>query len=68
MLDVKPWYASKTIWASLIAVATAMSPMFGITLDQSSQEQLSDIAVQLVTVAASLTAIFGRLSATDQIG
>ena len=67
MTDVKPWYESKTIWSSLIAILAAVGSVFGFNLDQESQMQMSEIALQLVTVVASVLAVFGRLSAKSII-
>ncbi|MGB7286201.1 MAG: hypothetical protein WBC71_04645 [Salaquimonas sp.] len=67
MVEEKPWYESKTIWGSLIAVAAALSATIGISIDQAAQAELASILVQLVGAAGSLLAIYGRLSATDII-
>lgn len=31
-MDSKPWYASKTIWANVIAFAATMATVFGVDL------------------------------------
>ncbi|WP_075997880.1 hypothetical protein [Salaquimonas pukyongi] len=67
MIDEKPWYFSKTIWGSLIAVASALGSMLGISLDQATQAELADIVVQLAGAAGALVAIYGRLAATEII-
>jgi len=67
MIDEKPWYESKTIWGSLIAVAAALSATFGFSIDQATQSELSDVLIQFIGAAGSLLAIYGRLSATDVI-
>lgn len=64
MIDEKPWYLSKTIWGSLVAVFAALSASLGFPLDAVTQTELSDIAVQLVGAAGALLAIYGRLTAT----
>jgi len=67
MSDSKPWYYSKTIWASLIAVVATIGSAFGMNVDEATQSQLAENAVQLVAIAASLLAVFGRLTATSEI-
>lgn len=67
MIDSKPWYFSKTIWASLIAVAAAGASAFGFGLDAETQAELADVVMQLIAVGASLLAIFGRLAADSKI-
>lgn len=58
---------SRTIWASLVAVAAALSSAFGFTIDADTQVQLADAAMQIIAVGASLVAVFGRLAATTII-
>ena len=67
MTDFKPWYASRTIWGSLIAVLAALGSAVGFELDTQSQAELADAALQIVTVAASLFAVLGRLNAKSMI-
>ncbi len=67
MIDEKPWYLSRTIWGSLIAVAAALGSILGISLDQVTQTELADIVVQMAGAAGALVAIYGRLSATEII-
>jgi len=67
MVDEKQWYLSKTIWGALIAVAASFAGIFGIQLDEVTQGDLSDAIIQLVAGIGALTAIYGRLSATDII-
>ena len=67
MMDVKPWYLSKTIWSSLIAVLAAVLAAVGFEIDGAVQADLVELALQTVTVGASLFAVFGRLVATAEI-
>ena len=67
MVDEKPWYESRTIWGSLIAVAAALSAAMGITIDGATQAELASVVVQITGAAGSLLAIYGRLVATDII-
>ena len=67
MVEEKPWYESKTIWGSLVAVAAALAGMLDISIDSPSQSQLAEIIVQLSGALGGLFAIYGRLSATDII-
>ncbi len=67
MKNVKPWYTSKTIWGSLIAMAAAVGSAFGFELDATLQQGLVDGILQIVSTAGSLLAIYGRFSATSSI-
>lgn len=70
-MDEKKWYASKTIWASLLIVVIALLSMFGRTEEAAAvQEQSSGIAdwiVQLVTLIAGAIAFYGRITAKKVI-
>lgn len=61
MNDTKPWYESKAVWGSLLAVVSSLA---GVTLPL-------DTATDLLTNAGSLVggaiALWGRVQATDRI-
>ncbi len=63
----KPWYASKTVLASLVAVGSMLLSAFGYQVDDGAQVAMTEVLLQTVGVVASLFAIVGRLSATKQI-
>jgi hypothetical protein len=64
----KPWYLSRTIWASLVTILTAAMGLMGLSGAGIDDAALTDAVLQAVTALAGLIAIFGRLSATDRIG
>lgn len=68
MLDTKPWYLSRTIWASLIGIATAGASLFGLPLAGIDNAALTDTLLQAVTAVSGLVAILGRVGATARIG
>lgn len=67
MIDEKPWYLSKTIWGSLVAVGAALASTVGLSIDGESQLAISEAILQVVAAAGALFSIYGRLSATDII-
>lgn len=67
MNDVKPWYQSKTIWASIVSLVAVIAAAFGLDIDDAVQTAFVEAALQLVAVGGSLIAVFGRLSATSMI-
>ncbi len=67
MIEEKPWYESKTIWGSLIAVAAALTSALGVSIDGQTQGELAEIIVQFAAAGGALLAIYGRLSATHVI-
>ena len=68
MSDIKPWYLSRTIWASLITIVTAAAGILGIPVAGLDNSALVDTLLQAVTAISGLVAIFGRLGARDRIG
>ncbi len=67
MTNSKPWYTSKTIWGSLIAMIAGIGSAFGFEIDPQSQAGLVDSILKLVSAAGSLLAVYGRFSATQPI-
>ena len=67
MNDFKPWYASRTIWGSIIALVAAVASAFGVEIDQQMQSTVVESALQLVAIGGSIVAVFGRMTATTMI-
>jgi hypothetical protein len=68
MDSTKPWYLSRTIWASLIGVALSLGGVLGLPVAGIDDVGLTDALLQGATAIAGLVAVFGRLSAKDRIG
>lgn len=68
MNSTKPWYLSRTIWASLITVASAAGSMLGVPVGAIDNAALTDALLQAIAAVSGLVAIFGRLQATERIG
>lgn len=64
----KPWYLSRTIWASLVTVLVGLGGLVGLPLSEEDGVVLTELLVQGVTAVAGLVALFGRLRATRRIG
>jgi len=66
----KPWYASKTTWAAIVAailpVANQLSLQLHLTLPD--QQIIVDDLTALGTVVAAGIAIYGRITAKAPIG
>jgi len=67
MNDFKPWYRSRTILGSIVAIIAAATSAFGIDIDGATQTAFIDVVLQLVTVGGSLVAVVGRINATSMI-
>lgn len=68
MTETKPWYLSRTIWASAVAVLTGVAGAAGLPFDAVDGTLITETLLQGVSAVAGLIAIIGRLSAKDRIG
>ena len=68
MNETKPWYLSRTIWASLVTVALALSGLLGLPVHDLDGNLLAEALVEAATALAGIAAVIGRLSARDRIG
>lgn len=64
----KPWYLSRTIWASIITIVTGTAGLTGLSLDGLDNSALTDTLLQAISAISGLVAIFGRLAAKHRIG
>lgn len=65
---LKPWYLSRTIWASGVAVVATLAGAVGLPLDTAEIALLPDAVLQVVAAVAGVIAIIGRVSARNRIG
>lgn len=68
MIETKPWYLSRTIWASLVTVFLAAANYAGLAAAGLQPDALTDAALSLATTISGLIALLGRLQATSRIG
>lgn len=68
MTSSKPWYLSRTIWASVVTVLTGAAGLTGLPIDGVDGQALTETLLQIVSAVSGLVAIFGRLSAKARIG
>jgi hypothetical protein len=68
MTITKPWYLSRTIWASVVTVLIGAAGITGLPVDGVDGSSLTDTLVQGVTALSGLIAIVGRLWASKKIG
>jgi len=64
----KPWYLSRTIWASLVTIVSAAAALLGVPVAGLDDAALADAILQAIAAVSGLIAIFGRLGATSRIG
>ncbi len=63
----KPWYLSRTIWASLVTVALSLAGMAGLPIGEVDGGELAEAVVQALTAVLGVVAIVGRLNATRRL-
>jgi hypothetical protein len=68
MTTIKPWYLSRTIWASIVTVSIGAAGLAGLPIDGIDGSSLTDTLLQAVTALSGLIAIAGRLWANKRIG
>ena len=68
MLDVKPWYQSKTIWGALIAIASPLLGRAGLDVGGAEQAEIAEALTTLAGTVGGLLALYGRLTATKGVG
>ena len=68
-MDRKPWYASKTVWGALIAIAAAIvGAIWQIDVPEEAQASAAELIVAVVSGVGGLIALVGRLVADTKIG
>lgn len=68
LVDAKPWYASKTIWGSLLAIISGFVPVVGTVLNiPGVQDGATDLLSGLGASVGGAIAAWGRLSATEKV-
>lgn len=68
MTDVKPWYLSRTVWASVVTLLVGIAGVAGVPVAGIDNAALTDTLLQAITAISGLVALMGRLSARERIG
>jgi hypothetical protein len=68
MDGIKSIFASKTFWGAIIAVGAGVAGIFHYTVAAEDQAQLVDIIAGVGAGVGGLIAIWGRVTASKQIG
>jgi hypothetical protein len=64
---IKPWYLSRTIWASIVTVAMSAAGVFGFSTSGIDSSSLTDTLLQAISGVAGIAAVVARLFATHQL-
>ncbi len=68
MEGMKSIFASKTFWGAIIAVGAGVAGVFHYAISAEDQAQLVDIVAGVGAGVGGLIAIWGRVTASKQIG
>ena len=66
MTETKAWWASKTVWATLIMLAGVGLRSAGIDIGPF-EEELTNTALTVITVLAGALGLWGRITASSLI-
>ena len=66
-METKPWWQSKTVWGSAIALLAGIGTLIGLNLDAALQDQLADLLVGLGSFIGGALAWYGRVKATTSL-
>lgn len=70
MEDAKPWWQSRTIWASVLQVALGVAVSFGLVTDTQSGAILADAPDLILGITTALLGgwgLYGRVRATKTL-
>jgi hypothetical protein len=71
MEDTKPWWQSRTIWASILQVGIGIGVSFGLFSQAAGETILSqgpDLIVGIGVSVVGVLQVWSRVKATKQIG
>lgn len=67
MTESKPWYLSRTVWASIVALALSMAGLLGVDTGTVDPAGLTETLLQAATAIATLIALVGRIAAKRKL-
>lgn len=67
MLNTKPWWQSKTVWAAIIALLAGAASLTGLDLDAKLQDELASLITSAMEIGAGALALVGRIQAQSQL-
>ena len=67
MLNTKPWWQSKTVWAALIAMVAGAVSLAGLELDAKLQDEIATVITSVAEIGAGVLALVGRIQAQSKL-
>ena len=68
MNETKPWYQSKSVWGSIITIASMVAAVAGSPITPEDQQSLVTLTTTAAGSVGAILALVGRLVAKDRIG
>jgi hypothetical protein len=67
MNGTKPWWQSKAVWGSIVALLAGAATLAGLKLDATLQDQLAELITGAANVVGGLLAWYGRAKAASAL-
>jgi len=67
-MDKKPWWQSRGVWGSIIAMAGFILPMFGLEWTPTDATEASNLVEQIMVLGGTALAFYGRIAAKKSVG
>jgi len=68
MIDIKPWWQSRTLWGAIVTITSAGLGLAGLDLGDADREALIGLLTSLGAALGGVIAIAGRITAKNRIG
>jgi len=69
MEDNKPWYASKGVWGSLVAMGAGIAgAIWGVSVTDADQATIVSSITAIAGAVGGIIALIGRLKASKKVG
>ena len=68
MGEFKGILESKGVWGGVIALLAGLAGLYGYSVDAALQGELVGVIIAVVTAIGGALGIYGRITATKQIG
>ena len=67
MKNTKPWWQSKTVWASIVTLLAGIASLAGVSLDATLQDELAILITAMAEIVSGAIALFGRMQAQTRL-
>lgn len=67
MEDVKAWYQSKSVWGSIVTIASMVAAVAGMPIETGDQQNLATLMTTMAGTLGALVSLVGRLRARHRI-